>query len=297
MYHPLSNILTKKETFSSYNKEILKGYICNSGVFVDTEDIRVKYNTCYKFWDVSIFKNSRIGHNRADEHEAQWEDVKKALKELFPCVKFDRDWRWPQLSENVYDKQIPGVRFFLDDNKDRPVNFENPAVEVIYNILCEEDAPPYGTHWEGWVAQKIASAFKLGEEKVGVKEFEAIIIEKLDAPNKNGRIYTREVVQSAIDDDSVFGKIGMPDLVSVDGRITCLAPLSVNEITHCVTDMRIEGDMLIGKVRVVESELTKHLLDKLPEMDFRIAAYCELDENNIVHNLTIHSINAVNNGA
>ena len=36
--------------------------------------------------------------------------------------------------------------------------FEDPKVQTVYNVLCAEDAPPEGQHWEGWVARKIVDA-------------------------------------------------------------------------------------------------------------------------------------------
>lgn len=36
--------------------------------------------------------------------------------------------------------------------------FHDARVQAVYAVLCSEDAPPQGLHWEGWTAQRIVSA-------------------------------------------------------------------------------------------------------------------------------------------
>ena len=35
--------------------------------------------------------------------------------------------------------------------------------KIIYDILCSDEQPPEGQHWEGFVASKIAAVFKQRE--------------------------------------------------------------------------------------------------------------------------------------
>lgn len=34
----------------------------------------------------------------------------------------------------------------------------DPRVKLVYDILCEDESPPVGHHWEGFVAEKIVKA-------------------------------------------------------------------------------------------------------------------------------------------
>lgn len=36
-------------------------------------------------------------------------------------------------------------------------DFNDPRVQIIYSILCEDSVPPDGEHWEGFVSIKIAN--------------------------------------------------------------------------------------------------------------------------------------------
>ena len=39
-------------------------------------------------------------------------------------------------------------------------NFEDPWVQIVYNILVDCVEPPEGEHWEGFVARQIVSAIE-----------------------------------------------------------------------------------------------------------------------------------------
>ena len=38
------------------------------------------------------------------------------------------------------------------------IDFDDHRVQVVYDILCSEESPPEGEHWEGFVATKIVKA-------------------------------------------------------------------------------------------------------------------------------------------
>ena len=36
--------------------------------------------------------------------------------------------------------------------------WEDPRVQKVYDILCSDEMPPDGQHWEGWTARRIVDA-------------------------------------------------------------------------------------------------------------------------------------------
>lgn len=36
--------------------------------------------------------------------------------------------------------------------------WEDPRVQAVYDVLCSDEVPPAGQHWEGWAARRIADA-------------------------------------------------------------------------------------------------------------------------------------------
>ena len=57
--------------------------------------------------------------------------------------------------------------------------------KIVYDILCSEEQPPEGQHWEGFVASKIAAALaQPKKEWVGLTDEEKkAIYEQADAEN------------------------------------------------------------------------------------------------------------------
>jgi hypothetical protein len=114
-----------------------------------------------------------------------------------------------------------------------------------------------------------------------------------DTPNKNNRLYSSEVLQSAIEKvatKEMLGTIGMPEGPSVD----------LADVSHTITDLRLEGGFLVGKVKVLKTpkgKLLEELLSQPPSLDFRLAGVGQVDSNGVVSNFTITSVNAVYDGA
>ena len=135
-------------------------------------------------------------------------------------------------------------------------------------------------------------------------------IQVLDVPNKNGRIYPRHVIESAIlnrSERSMLGMIGMPEYVHLEATdaatdtdsevVGTLAPLDVSRVSHEITELHISGNQLVGKVKVLDTPSGRVLSEMLSDCDFRIAGFAQLNESGVISNLTIHSINAVADGA
>ena len=42
--------------------------------------------------------------------------------------------------------------------KDPVAKFDDPKVQAVYEILCNDEAPPKSEHWEGFIARRIVDA-------------------------------------------------------------------------------------------------------------------------------------------
>ena len=43
--------------------------------------------------------------------------------------------------------------------------FDDPKVQLVYEILCSDEAPPKGEHWEGFMARRIVDALAHPEQE------------------------------------------------------------------------------------------------------------------------------------
>ena len=46
-------------------------------------------------------------------------------------------------------------------------SFDDPRAQIVYDLLCSDEAPPPEQHWEGWVARRIVDALAATPEPVG----------------------------------------------------------------------------------------------------------------------------------
>lgn len=73
----------------------------------------------------------------------------------------------------------------------------------------------------------------------------------LNTPNKNGRIYTAEVIQKAI--DATQNMIpSAPGSVPLTAEMPQGINVDLEKVCGMVTNMRIEGDRLVGDVSVID---------------------------------------------
>ena len=71
--------------------------------------------------------------------------------------------------------------------------FEDPKVQTVYNVLCAEDAPPEGQHWEGWVARKIVDALYAAPQPAQEPETADALLELLGMAQKEIDRLTKEL--------------------------------------------------------------------------------------------------------
>jgi len=59
----------------------------------------------------------------------------------------------------IVEKCIYNITKILEQPAALP-EFEDPRVQAVYRILCEDERPPEGEHWEGFAARKIVAALE-----------------------------------------------------------------------------------------------------------------------------------------
>lgn len=115
----------------------------------------------------------------------------------------------------------------------------------------------------------------------------------LDVPNENQRTYTTEAVTEALKNipGDVMGQINYPT--------ENFEQVNISAISHKINNLRIEDGKLIGDVTILKTPNGK-LLEKLvefPGSGFRPRSIADVDENGVISNLQIISIDFVNNPA
>jgi hypothetical protein len=126
-------------------------------------------------------------------------------------------------------------------------------------------------------------------------------IAEADLPNKNGRVYPREVLQKVIkevegkDPCRLFGTIGMPADDVIDPA----------KISHSISNLYLTEDgALMGTVMILETpsgKIAENLLDIDPSRQFRMAGIGKLEDNEdgttTVTDFRLLSVNLVRDGA
>lgn len=116
-------------------------------------------------------------------------------------------------------------------------------------------------------------------------------IQRLGEPaNANGRIYTTEVMASAIANFNKtthgynsIGTLGFPDDQNID----------VSKISHTVHNLRIDENYMIGEIMILETECGNLLSLTLQDMEFRSSGVGKVNDVGIVSEYQILTISAV----
>ena len=70
---------------------------------------------------------------------------------------------WDSFAALVNKKPWIGL---TDDEKTEAIaKFDDPQVQVVYEILCNDEDPPKGEHWEGFIARRIVDALAQPEQE------------------------------------------------------------------------------------------------------------------------------------
>lgn len=119
-----------------------------------------------------------------------------------------------------------------------------------------------------------------------------------DVPNKNGRIYSRAILDDLVSkhgQSSILGMVGAPanGLLQVD----------LERVSHVVENLRMVGDILTAEVKTLDTPMGKilhTLLDNNVTLFFRLSGRAQLSPHlgvTSVTNYTLISIDAVSHGA
>ena len=130
-----------------------------------------------------------------------------------------------------------------------------------------------------------------------MKKEEPVVIFELDKPNLNGRIYTTECMEKAInklDGKPVLGTIGM---VYDDNVLTMMSMVS-----HSISNLRIEDGKVVGNLTILDTPEGRKLTDLIEEdkqeFVYRSSGIGNIeyqeDGTRMVTDFQILSINAVN---
>lgn len=81
-------------------------------------------------------------------------DVAKKLRQQHEEIKCEE-----KRFNDLWDKYAALVNKQYPESK-----FDDPRVQVVYEILCADEAPPKGEHWEGFIARRIVDALAKPEQ-------------------------------------------------------------------------------------------------------------------------------------
>lgn len=126
-----------------------------------------------------------------------------------------------------------------------------------------------------------------------------VFLDHLDVPNKNGRIYSKEVMEKAIleyqhsiDKEISFGHLGLNE--NDDKQMIKLA-----EVSHQILSIRIEDDKVMGDIKVFDTpagKVVQTLKKGIDNNDFIfVPNMIGTIEDNIVTKCKIISIDLISN--
>lgn len=112
-----------------------------------------------------------------------------------------------------------------------------------------------------------------------------------DKPNKNGRVYPREVLQAALANIDQ----NRPLLGQIDADPT--GKLDLDKVSHLVTNLRLEGNDLTAEIQILETPKGKELQKMLKEAVFRPSGEGQVHDNpdgtHVVYDYNITAVNAI----
>ena len=119
-----------------------------------------------------------------------------------------------------------------------------------------------------------------------------IVGELLDSPNRNGRIYTRECMEKAIEgvkklieEKRFLGELEIPHDTIVD----------LSNVSHMVTDLRIEESKIVADIQVLKTPKGIILQEKIDANEVEIVqrGLGKIGKDNIVTDYELIAIDAV----
>lgn len=97
-------------------------------LYAKERDIDVEYNSIYKQYKVSIYKNcDAVGNGTPESRDKRWLEFQDAIESLFNVKHKSRSWRWIHTCLNLYDQNkeydppepnyIPGYNYWIPEDQ------------------------------------------------------------------------------------------------------------------------------------------------------------------------------------
>lgn len=99
-------------------------------------------------------------------------------------------------------------------------------------------------------------------------------VEKLNVPNRNGRIYTTELMESVLNDDSVKESLKCKTMLVSRNKFGDSEYVEMSDVCGVVTDIRIEDDCLVVNADVFDWVTFPHAI--------RLCGIGNVEENGVV---------------
>ena len=113
---------------------------------------------------------------------------------------------------------------------------------------------------------------------------------KLDTLNKNGRIYTTESVNKAIQEANdksekgqLLGELGYGNVVDID----------LKNVSHKISELKIEDNSVVGEIEILDTPSGNKLKDILDQVVFRPRGTGNINDKGEVENFKIISFDAI----
>lgn len=124
---------------------------------------------------------------------------------------------------------------------------------------------------------------------------------RTDQVGWNNRTYPKELVLDVIRDESFQNRLKNRQLIGYFGQTTDLQERNLEDASHIVTDVYIEGNDVFGDIEILDTPAGKHLLQSLKngDADFGMGLKgigdIEMNENgeNVVTSLQVMSFDYV----
>ena len=113
----------------------------------------------------------------------------------------------------------------------------------------------------------------------------------VDSPNANGRIYPKEEIEKAIK------VLQEPLLCTLGGNID--SSIDLSKVVGQITDVRFEGDKVVGTFRALKTHsatILEGMLSRMVEVSYSPVGFCNIGENGIISDYYLTSISIVLKG-
>jgi hypothetical protein len=101
------------------------------------------------------------------------------------------------------------------------------------------------------------------------------ILLTLNNPNKNGRVYSTEVIQQMLDNcvnEPILGELASIELYADLNSIE-YQTVDTSKVSHRIDNVRIEGDNLIGDVTILKTPMGITLIDILTNIGLEYGGF------------------------